>query len=394
LVGDVALETDAHRVEEMLRYKGAGDFRQRIILSTLSGRPVRIDEIRATDEEVGLRDFEACFLRLVEKVVNGCEVVINETGTAMRYRPGIITGGAVVHDCGTSRAIGYFLQPLLALAPFAKQPFALTLRGITNDDRDVGVDTLRTVTMPMLRHFGLADGCSLTINKRGAPPLGGGEIQLTVRPRTAWWHSCPCRPPEPAVGAQVPTVRELTPVDLTEGGRVKRVRGVAYGTKVSPQVANRLVDSSRGVLNHFLPDVWVYTDLYKGKTSGASAGFALTLVAESTTGALLSAEVAGAAGALPEEVGASAAEALLEEVRQGGAVDSSNQSLALTLMGLGPEDVSRVRLGAPTAQTVETLRLLRDFFGVTFQLSADAADGAVLAACRGVGFKNHAKRTT
>jgi RNA 3'-terminal phosphate cyclase-like protein len=116
----------------LLRYTGAADFRQRLLLSTLSGRPVRIDDIRANEAEVGLRDFEACFLRLLEKVVNGCEVVINETGTAIRYRPGIIVGGDdLSHDCGTSRAIGYFVQPLLALAPFAKRALSITLRGGT-----------------------------------------------------------------------------------------------------------------------------------------------------------------------------------------------------------------------------------------------------------------------
>ena len=355
----------------MLRYKGAAHFRERIVLATLSGRPVRIDEIRSSDEVVGLRDFEAGFLRLVEKVVNGCEVTINETGTSIRYRPGVIVGGAATHECGTSRGIGYFVQPLLALAPFAKAPFDLTLRGITNDTCDVGVDTLRTVTLPMLRHFGLADGVQLQIVRRGAPPLGGGEVRLSL-----------------------PIVRELSPINLTEAGRVRRVRGVAYGAKVSAQIANRLVDASRGVLNHFLPDVWIYTDLYKGKTSGLSAGFALTLVAESTSGALVSSEVAGGAGVLPEEVGASAADALLEEVRAGGVIDSSNQPLILLLMSLGPEDVSRVRMGTPTAAAVETLRHVRDFFGVTFQVDDDADDGAVLYACRGVGFKNHAKRAT
>ena len=143
----------------MLKYKGAQQFRQRILLATLSGRPVRIDGIRETHEQVGLRDYEAGFLRLLEKVVNGCEIVINETGTAMRYRPGIIVGGAgLVHDCGTSRAISYFLQPLLILAPFAKSPLTITLKGITNGMEDVGVDVLRTVTMPMLRHFGIEDG--------------------------------------------------------------------------------------------------------------------------------------------------------------------------------------------------------------------------------------------
>ena len=143
----------------MLRYKGAAHFRQRIVLATLSGRAVRIDDIRSEEEQVGLRDYEACFLRLLEKVVNGCEIVINETGTAMRYRPGIIVGGGGhVHECGTSRAISYFIQPLLALAPFGKQPLSVTLRGVTNATGDVGVDVLRTVTLPMLRHFGFSEG--------------------------------------------------------------------------------------------------------------------------------------------------------------------------------------------------------------------------------------------
>ena len=105
----------------MLRYKGAAHFRQRIILATLSGRAVRIDDIRSGEEQVGLRDYEACFLRLLEKVVNGCEIVINETGTAMRYRPGIIVGGAGhVHDCGTSRAI---IQLLKMFHPNVTPPF-------------------------------------------------------------------------------------------------------------------------------------------------------------------------------------------------------------------------------------------------------------------------------
>ena len=96
----------------------------------------------------------------------------------------------------------------------------------------------------------------------------------------------------------------------------------------------------------------------------------------------------------PESVGELAADGLLEQVKQGGVVDGANQHLALLLMALGKEDVSRLRLGPLTPFAVEMLRLLRDFFGVTFQLDADLADGSVLCTCRGVGFKNLAKRTT
>lgn len=65
----------------MLKFKGCQHFRQRLICSTLSGRAIRIDDIRAADpESPGLRDFEASFLRLLEKLTNGCVVEINETG--------------------------------------------------------------------------------------------------------------------------------------------------------------------------------------------------------------------------------------------------------------------------------------------------------------------------
>ncbi len=355
-----------------LRYTGAAHFRTRILLSTLSGRPVRIDSIRADQADVGLRDYEACFLRLIEKLTNGCEVVINETGTALRYRPGIIVGGAgLSHDCGTSRAIGWFAQPLLALAPFAKQPLSITLRGVTNGPDDMSVDVLRTVALPLLRHFGI-EGAALSVVRRGAPPAGGGEVQLSV-----------------------PNARQLSPVSLVDAGKVRRVRGVAYGAKVSAQMANRMVDGSRSVLNHFLPDVWVYTDVHKGRTSGGSPGFGLALVGETTSGALLSAEMAGSPSVLPEEVGVSVADALLEEVGACGAVDSSHQPLLLTLMCLGPEDVSRVRLGRElTPQAVDTLRLLRDFVGVAFTIDPDPADGSLLLACRGVGLVNINKRVT
>lgn len=43
-------------------------------------------------------------------------------GTSLRYKPGvIICGGGLVHDCGTSRGIGYFLEALVLLALFAKK---------------------------------------------------------------------------------------------------------------------------------------------------------------------------------------------------------------------------------------------------------------------------------
>jgi len=100
-------------------------------------------------------------LRLLEKATNGTVIEISVTGmasclcfdekrskqiykpyligTAILLRPGIILGGTLQHDCPTSRSIGYFLEPIVRLAPFAKKSMHLTLKGITTDEHDLSV---------------------------------------------------------------------------------------------------------------------------------------------------------------------------------------------------------------------------------------------------------------
>lgn len=71
---------------------------------------------------------------------------------------------------------------------------------------------------------------------------------------------------------------------------VKRVRGVAYSCRMPPQTSNRLVDGVRGMLNDLLADVYVFTDHMSGAAAGASPGYGVTLVAETTSGRLLAAQ--------------------------------------------------------------------------------------------------------
>lgn len=55
-------------------------------------------------------------------------------------------------------------------------------------------------------------------------------------------------------------------------------------------VQRRMVDGARGILNALLADVFIFTDHMSGIESGLSPGFGITLVAETTSGQLLSAE--------------------------------------------------------------------------------------------------------
>ena len=63
-------------------------------------------------------------------------------------------------------------------------------------------------------------------------------------------------------------MRALKPMSFVDEGRIKRIRGIAYSTRVSPQTSNRMIESAKGLLNKFIPDVFIYSDHYKGAESG------------------------------------------------------------------------------------------------------------------------------
>ncbi|GLJ45219.1 hypothetical protein SUGI_0951760 [Cryptomeria japonica] len=374
-----------------IELQGAEHFRQRVVLSSLSGTTLRIQNIRADDASPGLRNYEVSFLRLMEKISDGCAVEINETGTKLRYKPGVLVGGKyLTHDFGTARSIGYFLEPLIVLGLFGKKPLAITLKGITNDDKDPCVDTFRTTTLPILKQFGIPlEDLELKIVSRGAPPNGGGEVRL-----------------------KVPIVQNsLTAVTWVDEGMVKRIRGVAYSTRISPQMANRMVDASRAILNRLLPDVYVFTDHYSGQLSGRSPGYGISLVAETTTGCLISAECAAnhtmseesgdisdaenqKAPMLPEDIGSQGAMMLLEEIKKGGVVDSTHQGLLFLLCALCPEDVSKVRVGKLSAYGMKTLRHIKEFLGIQFNIKPDPTTGTVILTCIGSGYKNLSRKVS
>lgn len=57
----------------------------------------------------------------------------------VRVRVGLfVGGGGIEHDCPRSRCVGYFIEPLLWLAPFAKKPVSIIFNQcITNSDTDL-----------------------------------------------------------------------------------------------------------------------------------------------------------------------------------------------------------------------------------------------------------------
>ncbi|KMT07175.1 hypothetical protein BVRB_6g155000 [Beta vulgaris subsp. vulgaris] len=365
--------------------KGSENLKGRLLLSTLSSTPIVIDDIRSTDINPGLRRYEVSLLRLIQKVCDNCSIIINETGTKLTYKPGIVMGGKYLeHDCGLSRSIAYFLEVLIVLGLFAKNPLQITLKGITNNSKDPSVDTFQLTTFNILKRFGVSSqGLALKIESRGVPPMGGGQVVLSI----------------PILHTS------LTAVNWIDEGMVMRIRGVSFSTRVSSK-SEALICSARGIFNNFLPDVRIFIDHKAGAQAGNSPGFGVSLVAETTSGCCISVDTAvhrpheeetgetevEVCLRSAEDVGVDIASALLGEIEQGGVVDSTHQGLLFILCALCPQDVSKIRVGKLSPYGIEILRLVNDFLGVKFDIKRDPSTGTTMLKCVGCGLKNLSRK--
>mmetsp|Transcript_30675 Transcript_30675/g.63265 ORF Transcript_30675/g.63265 Transcript_30675/m.63265 type:complete len:335 (-) Transcript_30675:801-1805(-) len=228
---------------------GATQFRQRLITSLLSHRPLLLRNIRPDDIYApGLREYEASFLRLLDRMTNGTKIEINATGTQLRFKPGVLLGGEIEHVCpvgdhehnresnsnddgGTiaKRSAGWYLEGIFPLAPFGKEPLHLTLHGITDgtSDTDPSPDYLSSSFLPLYVKFGIGTNddyppASITVIKRGAAPGGGGTVRFYC-----------------------PIVKEIGSIDSVEFGKVKRVRGTAVSCRIPPSSAARVAHSCK-----------------------------------------------------------------------------------------------------------------------------------------------------
>lgn len=59
-----------------------------------------------------------------------------------------------------------------------------------------------------------------------------------------------------------------------------------------------------------------------------------------------------------------------------------------------PRPTTQVRLGPLTPHAVRTLRHIREFFGVMFDLKTENTSGTIILTCVGCGLKNLSRKIT
>lgn len=168
------------------------------------------------------------------------------------------------------------------------------------------------------------------------------------------------------------------------------MRGVCSGSKISTSILNEIKDKVKGELLEYLPDVWIYTDFYKGDKSSKNGGYSLCLKGETTNGCIITFDSGYESGTMEEYVSKSL-NMFLDEIRQSGVISTNYQWFLLTLMAMSEKKTSSVKLGRLSAYTIECLRIIRDMFGIAFEIEESKTDSMAIFRCLGLGYENYGR---
>ncbi|MEO6327104.1 MAG: RNA 3'-terminal phosphate cyclase, partial [Thermoanaerobaculia bacterium] len=204
--------------------EGGGQvLRTSLALSLVTGRPVRVENIRAGRKKPGLMRQHLTSVQAACAVgcarVEGAELGSRE----VRFEPGPAQGGEYEFSVGTAGSTTLVLQTILPALLVAEHPSRIRLCGGTHNPLAPPFDFLQRVFVPLVNRMGPKMEASLV--RPGFYPAGGGECVVTVEP-----------------------CRKLSRIDLTERGAVLRRLACATVSRLPRSIAERELACVAGLL--------------------------------------------------------------------------------------------------------------------------------------------------
>jgi RNA 3'-terminal phosphate cyclase (ATP) len=193
--------------------EGGGQIiRSALALSLVTGRPFRIERIRARRKKPGLLRQHLTAVHAAA-TVGGARVSGAELGSSsIGFEPAEVKGGDYRWNIGTAGSTTLVLQSVLPALLCAREPSRLTIEGGTHNPQAPPFEFLSKAFLPLLRRMGAS--VELTLEAHGFYPAGGGRFSATIQPSA------------------------LRPVALLDGG-AQHVRARALVASLPQNIAER-----------------------------------------------------------------------------------------------------------------------------------------------------------
>ena len=195
--------------------EGGGQIiRTSLALSLITGKPFRIERVRARRDKPGL---QRQHLTAVNAAAEIGHAEVEGAGVGSQYfsfTPRQVTPGDYRFSIGTAGAATLVLQTVLPPLMIADAPSTLTFEGGTHNVHAPPFDFLQKTFLPLVNRTG--PDVAAELERYGFYPPGGGRFRVRIEPSSA-----------------------LTPLHLDVRGPLRARRARALVVKLPPHIAER-----------------------------------------------------------------------------------------------------------------------------------------------------------
>jgi RNA 3'-terminal phosphate cyclase (ATP) len=321
--------------------EGGGQIlRSSLALSLVTGRPFRIENIRAGRKKPGLLRQHLTAVQAAA-TVSGARVSGGDLGSRnLSFEPSQVQGGDYRLAVGTAGSATLVFQTILPALLAARTPSRITLEGGTHNPFAPPFDFLARTFLPLIRRMGAS--VDVRLETYGFYPAGGGRFVVDIKPCASFGR-----------------------VSLTDRGTT-RVHAKALVASLPENIAKRELSIVRERLGLDRSMCRIET-----VDSSIGPGNVLMIVIESDT----SVEVVtgfGVKGVSAEKVASSACDEAEKYLRSDVPVGAHLADQLLIPMALAGGGSFRTL--EPTAHTVTNADVIRQFVNVPLRIEQESED--------------------
>jgi RNA 3'-terminal phosphate cyclase (ATP) len=323
--------------------EGGGQvLRTALSLSVLTGRPVRLTNIRARRAKPGLMPQHLKAVEAAAAVSRARTDGARLGSQTLEFEPGGIAGGDFAFDIGTAGSTSLVLQTVAVPLAFADKASSILLTGGTHVPRSPCFDYLALHWALFMRRIGF--GIELQLEQAGFYPRGGGRVRAKI------------------AGAAQPK-----PLRLVERGALKQIRVVSAVAKLPRAIAERQRRQAFERLAAHCRDAEIETEI--AELIALSPGTFLLLLAKCELSQCCSCAL-GERGKPAERVADETVDELLAFLATDGAIDPylADQLLLPLAVTPGPSELRTARV---TSHLLTNAAIVKTFLPAAIEIAGE-----------------------
>ena len=326
--------------------EGGGQILRSVVsLSAITGKSIKVTNIRAKRQNPGLRPQHVGAVRIVADLFHANVENLKVGADWIRFDPPIDDkfedSRMVKINVGTAASIPMILQTVIPAVSLSDKSLSIEITGGTDVKKSPTTDYLRYIVREAYHSIGIK--FSIEVLKRGYYPKGGGMVKAEI------W---PCKMPKTL---EILYSRSLKP----------KITNVCC--QLPKHVAERQISSALLKLEKNGVQCSNYSSSFE---TSLSPGTSILVYSESDFGPYVGGDCIGERGKLAENVGAKAAERFLESYLANVPVDFNLADMLVLPLSLA-KGKSRYRVGKVTDHLKTNLQIVSQLTGCHYQIEPE-----------------------